>query len=174
MQQAVVVEEQGQRRLAEYVLAARGARRWSQVELAERAGVSSSLISNIEKGYKKRVTVATLRKLAAALAVDLREVLAAAGYTPVLAGEVPAIAEGEAGVSQKWQMAAGIMLDQFRAADLPAEQEDALLQDLLDAWEILLRARARETRAPRRDGRRGPGADRSAPPPDQYRAQDGA
>lgn len=54
--------------------AAREARGWSQVELAERSGVSHSGINSIEKD-KGSPTMATLRKLADALGVDVAQLI---------------------------------------------------------------------------------------------------
>jgi len=43
---------------------------WSQIELGRRSGVHHMAISRLERGNKKDVTGATLRKLAVALGVS--------------------------------------------------------------------------------------------------------
>ncbi len=47
----------------------------SQLELAKRADVAQAYISEMEAGAKKNPGVETLRKLAKALGVDVRELL---------------------------------------------------------------------------------------------------
>ena len=47
--------------------AARGAKGWTQTELGKRSGVHFMALSRLERGEKKDVTGATLRKLAVAL-----------------------------------------------------------------------------------------------------------
>ncbi len=151
MAQAEAVEEQSQRRLARYVTAARQAHDWSQAELARRAGISGSLVSDIERAQKKRVAPSTLRQLANALGLDYREVLNAAGYLPALETETPGIVGGERGIVRTWRMASGALIDQFSGLSLTPDEEDELLQDLLDALEIAQRrvARARARASPR-------------------------
>jgi transcriptional regulator with XRE-family HTH domain len=61
------------RRLGAAVRALRSRRNWRQRDLAERAGVSASVISRLERGHGETLTLATLRRIAACLdmGVDL-------------------------------------------------------------------------------------------------------
>jgi transcriptional regulator with XRE-family HTH domain len=51
--------------------AVRRRRRWRQQDLAQTAGVSSSFVSLVERGHMDRVSLASLRRLAAALDIRL-------------------------------------------------------------------------------------------------------
>jgi transcriptional regulator with XRE-family HTH domain len=55
--------------------ALRERRRWSQAELARRAGIGQSAISKIEAGKTKGVDLATLDRLARALGVSPRSLI---------------------------------------------------------------------------------------------------
>lgn len=46
----------------------------TQIELAAKAGLAPSTVSQIERGHHERLKVTTIRKLAAALAVEPHEV----------------------------------------------------------------------------------------------------
>jgi transcriptional regulator with XRE-family HTH domain len=48
----------------------RGARDWSQAELAERAGIRRATLADIESGKTKGIDFATLEAIANALGVD--------------------------------------------------------------------------------------------------------
>src|ERR671916_352342 len=57
----------------------RQSRMWTQVRLAEEAGVSPTAVSGIENGRISRPHFGTLRKLAGALGVEPQELLSAPG-----------------------------------------------------------------------------------------------
>jgi transcriptional regulator with XRE-family HTH domain len=54
--------------------AARLRRMLTQVELAERSGVSQGTIARIETGERKRIALRTVKALAAALEIDAAEI----------------------------------------------------------------------------------------------------
>lgn len=62
-------------RLAEKVHSARIASGWSQVILAEKAGIPRSSISDIERGKKENPTIKTLWKLAHAMDMSVSDLL---------------------------------------------------------------------------------------------------
>ena len=72
----------------------RRSRMWTQVRLAEEAGVSPTTVSGIESGRISRPHFGTLGKLARALGVDPRELLAPP--------PAPAAEEGPAPMSLEW------------------------------------------------------------------------
>lgn len=55
---------------------ARLARKWTQKDLADRSGISLSMVSAVERG-QRNVTIDTLQALAAALGLELQVVMAA-------------------------------------------------------------------------------------------------
>ena len=57
--------------LASVVLSARVKRHWTQMDLANAASVSPSLIANIERGVTATATPLTLAKIGEALGKDL-------------------------------------------------------------------------------------------------------
>jgi XRE family transcriptional regulator, regulator of sulfur utilization len=63
-----------ERRLAERVKAFRKAKGWSQEELADRAGIHRTFVSQVERATK-RTTIRSLEKLVNALGVSFGELL---------------------------------------------------------------------------------------------------
>jgi DNA-binding Xre family transcriptional regulator len=103
-------------RLSSEVAAARGARRWSQRELAHRSGVSLATIGSLERGSDRTFTSATLSRLddvfewppghARTLMIDheshdtlatLQTPSSPAGTTIVIDGEVSSVATSPRG-----------------------------------------------------------------------------
>jgi transcriptional regulator with XRE-family HTH domain len=76
----------------------RESRMWTQVRLAEEAGVSPTTVSGIESGRISRPRFATLRKLARALGVEPEELL-----SPPSSGESGAVSP----LSLEWAMSSG-------------------------------------------------------------------
>jgi transcriptional regulator with XRE-family HTH domain len=86
-----------------------------QAELAERAGLRKSTLSNLERGQNQQPTAATLAKIAAALDVpvdaltstevgqlDVREVLAEFEVSPFAAQLVPPLQDAERAFLAEW------------------------------------------------------------------------
>ena len=65
--------------LGRNLMVLRERRMWTQVRLAEEAGVSPTTVSGIENGRISRPHFGTLRKLAGALGVEPQELLSASG-----------------------------------------------------------------------------------------------
>ncbi|MEN6459966.1 MAG: helix-turn-helix transcriptional regulator [Syntrophomonas sp.] len=61
--------------LGEQIREIRSALGWSQFRLAEKAGISQSVISDIESGRRNNPSIKTLWKIAKALGVSLSELL---------------------------------------------------------------------------------------------------
>lgn len=61
--------------LGEQIRDFRAALGWSQFHLAEKAGISQSVISDIESGRRNNPSIKTLWKIAKALEVPLSELL---------------------------------------------------------------------------------------------------
>ena len=80
------------------LVAIRERRMWTQVRLAEEAGVSPTTVSGIENGRISRPHFGTLRKLAAALGVEPQELVSG-----------PDVVEGGApsALSLEWAMSSG-------------------------------------------------------------------
>jgi transcriptional regulator with XRE-family HTH domain len=58
-------------RLGRVIRALRIRRRWRQIDLARRAGVSQSLIARVERGHADRIALATLERIVSALGARL-------------------------------------------------------------------------------------------------------
>lgn len=67
----MVTNTNRKRKLSEAVLSARSAKMLTQTEVAALAGVSSQLVSNIERGEIETLKRSTAAKLGKALGVDL-------------------------------------------------------------------------------------------------------
>lgn len=61
--------------IAKNIRVARARKGWSQIELADKSGLSEATISFIENGKQKLVRMSTLQKLAVALEMDIEELL---------------------------------------------------------------------------------------------------
>jgi transcriptional regulator with XRE-family HTH domain len=59
----------------------RDARGWSQLRLAEEAGIRQAALSGIESGKTRRVDLRLLEQIAGALHVSVRDLLADTGRT---------------------------------------------------------------------------------------------
>jgi transcriptional regulator with XRE-family HTH domain len=119
--------------------ALRESRMWTQVQLAEEAGVSPTTVSGIENGRISRPHFGTVRKLAVALGVEPEDLLPRPG---TLRGGVPA------GLSLEWSMASD---DEEFERELEAASIEGLssLSDQLDEEEIRLRRLYGEARGDR-------------------------
>ena len=71
---------------AERLKCARQACGWTQIELGKRSGVHAMSLSRLERGEKKDVTGATLRKLSQALGVSTDYLLGLTGRLPTTKG----------------------------------------------------------------------------------------
>lgn len=85
-------------RLGRNVVLIRERRMWTQVRLAEEAGVSPTTVSGIERGRIARPHFGTVRKLARALGVEAEE---------LVAGPTAGPAAGPAALSLEWAMSSG-------------------------------------------------------------------
>jgi transcriptional regulator with XRE-family HTH domain len=110
-----------ERSLAGRKLAAiRERRMWTQVRLAEEAGVSPTTVSGIESGRISRPRFGTLRKLARALGVDPEELIS-----------VPSSGEGGASsLSLEWAMSSGEEEFERRLEDASIEGLSSLSREL--------------------------------------------
>jgi transcriptional regulator with XRE-family HTH domain len=119
--------------------ALRESRMWTQVRLAEEAGVSPTTVSGIENGRISHPHFGTVRKLAVALGVEPEDLLPRPGP---LRGGVPA------GLSLEWSMASD---DEEFERELEAASIEGLssLSDQLDEEEIRLRRLYGEARGDR-------------------------
>lgn len=116
--------------------ASRERRMWTQVRLAEEAGVSPTTVSGIENGRISRPHFGTVRKLAVALGVEPEELLTRPG---VMRGGVPE------DLSLEWSMASND--DEFERGLEGASIEGlSSLSDELDEEEDRLRRLYREAR----------------------------
>src|ERR687897_498402 len=104
-------------------------RMWTQVRLAEEAGISPTTVSGIESGRISRPHFGTLRKLALALGVESEELLFRPG---VGRGSVPA------SLSLEWSIASND--EEFeRGLEEASIEKLSTLSDELDEEEIRLR-----------------------------------
>lgn len=109
-------------KLGEVVRELREARGWTQVELAERAGLSSSHVSYLESGERINVTLWVVCQIANALEVSLDYLLAQIGvYESGEPNEIPS--------PEMFGLARGM-------EDLPPE-EQAIVRDLITFRESL-------------------------------------
>jgi transcriptional regulator with XRE-family HTH domain len=121
--------------------ALRERRMWTQVRLAEEAGVSPTTVSGIENGKISRPHFGTIRKLAAALGVEPEALLPRPGVGP---GGIPE------NLSLEWSMASND--EEFeRGLEVASIEGLSSLSDELDEEEGRLRrlygeARGREQR----------------------------
>ena len=67
-------------RFGDWVKAMRKTRRWTQEELAARAGISQSFISALETGVRKNPGIETTRAIALAFGLPVEEVIRKVGY----------------------------------------------------------------------------------------------
>jgi transcriptional regulator with XRE-family HTH domain len=111
------------------VSALRERRMWTQVRLAEEAGISPTTVSGIENGRISRPHFATLRKLAVALGVESEELLRRPG---VRRGDVPE------SLSLEWSIASNDE-DFERGLEDASVEGLCTLSDELDEEEIRLR-----------------------------------
>src|SRR5215216_154313 len=111
-------------------------RMWTQVRLAEEAGISPTTVSGIESGRISRPHFGTLRKLALALGVDSEELLPRPG---IRRGSVPE------SLSLEWSIASND--EEFERGLEEASIEGlSTLSDELDEEEIRLRKLYKQAR----------------------------
>ena len=119
-------------------------RMWTQVRLAEEAGISPTTVSGIESGRISRPHFGTLRKLAGALGVEPEELVSPA------TSPGPAEAVASSDLSLEWAMSSGE--DEFERAleDAPIEGLNSLSRELGEEQgrltELYERARGSEQR----------------------------
>jgi transcriptional regulator with XRE-family HTH domain len=65
--------------MGDHVKSLRDSKGWTQEKLAERAGVTQSFISQIERGARVKLSLENAGKIAHALGVDVSELLKGAG-----------------------------------------------------------------------------------------------
>lgn len=115
--------------LGEKIRNARIAKRMSQTELAEQAGVSMRTIQNYESGFRRPKSRDTYDKLAAALGIDVRILLDDNAEFILQAGEK----YGPRGAKQAWDLVDDIRT-MWAGGHMEDEDMDAIMQALQEAY----------------------------------------
>lgn len=129
--------------LGEYVRARRKAQGWTQEQLAARAGVDQTFISQVETGRVAQPSFAYFRRLADGLGVPVDELMGVAG---LLEGPGPAEDSGLGQVVAFLERDADLraQLEELRAAE-PPEVYAQVVSGLAEVWKSHLRM-LRQTR----------------------------
>lgn len=124
--------------LGEYVRARRKARGWTQEQLAERANVDQTFISQVETGRVTQPSFTYFRRLAEGLDVPVNELMAVAGLLEEPAGddETSEVRQLIAYIERDPEL--GAQLAEIRAR-VTIDVYERVVRELVEGWKSQLR-----------------------------------